>query len=130
MSTPTPAAAPKTKNEALTGIKNAVLGVFNDLTTLEVASFTGTVTIPEDADTANKVFKAIEDNLTSGTLVAYSKFELDGDSMNYTNSSLGEDKKYLLEAHSTLVEGSQKSRKDFFEFILKAVGVTVDDATA
>ena len=68
-----------------------------------------------------KVFEIIRSRLTTSTLVGYSRFEMDGDAMNYTNSDLGEPKKYLLDAHNSMVEGAQKSRKDFFDFVLKVI---------
>ena len=71
---------------------------------------------------SKQVFSTLKSSLTTATLVGYSRFEVEGDAMNYVNSDLGEDKKYLLDGHNTMVEGAQKSRKDFFEFVLKVLG--------
>ncbi len=109
--------------EKLKKLKDDVVAVIQDLSTLEVASFTGPQIELKDAKNPNAVFDTIKSKLTTSTLVGYSRFEVDGDAMNYTNSDLGEDKKYLLDAHNGMVEGAQKSRKDFFDFVLKVLKV-------
>lgn len=112
---------------ALSDLINKLEGAVADLATLEVASFTG----PEidlsginlDSDTGSRdLFDGIRSKLTTSTLVGYSRFEVEGDAMNYTNSDLGEDKKYLLENHTALVESGQKTRKDLFQFFLGVIG--------
>ncbi|MGH1386407.1 hypothetical protein [Kordia sp.] len=114
-------------SDKLTNLKTKIEAVIDDLATLEVASFTGAeIKLDQiEGDDNNpkhkKVFETIRAGLTTSTLVAYSRFEVDGDAMNYTNSDLGEGKKYLLDAHNGMVEGAQKSRKDFFEFVLKVI---------
>ncbi|NQY07507.1 MAG: hypothetical protein HRT68_15250 [Flavobacteriaceae bacterium] len=106
---------------SLTTLKKTVKDALDDLATLEVATFTGKeIDLSQSTDTT-KVFETIQATLTTSTLVGYSRFEVEGDSMNYTNSDLGPDKQYLLDAHSSLVEGAQKSRKDFFDFVLKVM---------
>lgn len=108
---------------SLQKLKTKINNALEDLATLEVASFTGSqidLTKVKDQK-SSEVFKIIKSSLTTATLVGYSRFEVEGDAMNYTNSDLGEDKKYLLEAHNSMVEGAQKSRKDFFEFVLKVI---------
>lgn len=105
---------------SLTKLKATINGIVEDLATLEVATFTGSQIDLKDKK-GQAVFDAIKNSLTSSTLVAYSRFEVEGDAMNYTNSDLGEGKKYLLEGHNSMVEGAQKSRKDFFEFVLKVI---------
>lgn len=115
-------------NEKLQKLKTAVETAVTDLATLEVASFTGSEikldTAVENGEfTSSKVFASIRKGLPTATLVGYSKFEVDGDTLNYINSDLGESKKYLIDGHSTLVEGAQKTRKDFFDFVLKALHI-------
>ncbi|SHI44533.1 hypothetical protein [Aquimarina spongiae] len=106
-------------------LKTKIEGAVEDLATLEVASFTGNQINLDGVDPGD-VFDTIKSGLTSSTLVGYSRFEVEGDAMNYVNSDLGEDKKYLIDGHNSMVEGAQKSRKDFFEFVLKVLGVDVD----
>ncbi|WP_298516240.1 hypothetical protein [uncultured Kordia sp.] len=114
------------EKKGLAKLKEDIKAIVEDLATLEVASFTG----PEidlntgDADDDQKhkkVFETIRGALTTSTLVGYSRFEIEGDAMNYTNSDLGEGKKYLIDAHNSMVEGAQKSRKDFFDFVLNVI---------
>ena len=107
---------------SLEKLKDKVSGAVEDLATLEVASFTGSQ-IDLTGKEGQKVFDTIKSSLTTATLVAYSRFEVEGDAMNYINSDLGEDKKYLIDGHNSMVEGAQKSRKDFFDFVLKVINV-------
>lgn len=107
---------------SLETLKKTIKDALDDLATLEVASFTGEGIVLDNSNAKNKdVFKKIKDGLTTSTLVGYSRFEVEGDAMNYINSDLGEDKKYLIDAHNAMVEGAQKSRKDFFDFVLKVI---------
>ena len=108
--------------EKLDKLKKSVGDAIEDLATLEVASFTGSQ-INLDGLEPKKVFETIKNGLTSSTLVGYSRFEVEGDAMNYVNSDLGPEKKYLLDGHNAMVEGAQKSRKDFFDFVLKVTGL-------
>lgn len=110
---------------SLSKLKETVNGAITDLATLEVATFTGSEINLENVEQKN-VFEQIRSNLTTSTLVAYSRYEVEGDAMNYTNADLGEDKKYLLDAHNAMVIGAQQSRKDFFEFVLDVVNVKID----
>lgn len=109
---------------SLVKLKEAVEKAAVDLATLEVASFTG-IQISLEGKDSNQVFDTIKKSLTTATLVAYSRFEIDGDAMNYLNSDLGPDKKYLIDGHNSMVEGAQKSRKDLFDFVLKVLNVNV-----
>lgn len=122
-------------SKGLTALKTKIETGIADLSSLEVASFAGSSSdlkladITADAKNSKqkKVFKAIEEALTKGTLVGYSKFEVDGDTLNFINDTLGEDKKYLVEGHAALVEGAQKSRKDFFDFVIKVLGAKTNN---
>lgn len=107
---------------SLATLKTTIEGIVDDLATLEVASFTGPQ-IDLTGKDGKEVFTTIKNSLTTSTLVGYSRFELEGDAMNYLNTDLGPDRKYLLDGHNAMVEGAQKSRKDFFEFVLKVVNV-------
>lgn len=107
--------------KGLPKLKEDLKAIVEDLATLEVASFTGPQIALQDAENPSAVFETIKSKLTTSTLVGYSRFEIEGDAMNYTNSDLGEGKKYLLDAHNSMVEGAQKSRKDFFDFVLNVI---------
>ncbi len=107
---------------SLAKLQEKINAAVEDLATLEVASFTGPqIDLSNTNNNPKEVFKTIKAALVSSTLVGYSRFEVEGDAMNYLNSDLGEDKKHLIEGHNAMVEGAQKSRKDFFDFVLKVV---------
>ncbi|MEO1052181.1 MAG: hypothetical protein AAFX87_16230 [Bacteroidota bacterium] len=112
---------------SLENLKTKIEGVVEDLATLEVASFSGKdidVSAATDGDgnlSSSQVFGKIRTAMLTAELVGYSRFELEGDTINYINSDLGEDKTYLVEGHNALVEGAQTSRKDFFDFVRKVL---------
>lgn len=109
---------------ALSGLKEKLESVVEDLATLEVATFTGETVEgldSVDSTSSKEIFSTIRGQLTSATLVGYSRYELEGDVISYVNSDLGEEKKYLLDNHATLVEGGQKSRKELFDFFLSVL---------
>lgn len=109
---------------ALKDLKDKLEAKAIDLATLEVATFSGTVdvtTVPVDDNQSQGLFNAIKGALPDGTLVGYSRFEVEGDAINYLNVNLGPDQKFLLDSHSSLVDGAQKSRKDLFDFVLKVI---------
>ncbi|WP_186757766.1 hypothetical protein [Echinicola salinicaeni] len=113
-------------NEKLKNLQESIKKGVEDLATLEVATFTGAEIELEPAlengeYNSNKLFETIRKGLPTAILVGYSRFEVEGDTINYLNSELGEGKKYLTDGHNTLVEGAQRTRKDFFEFVLKAI---------
>ncbi|WP_215225704.1 hypothetical protein [Echinicola shivajiensis] len=113
-------------NENLSKLQEAIKKGIEDLGTLEVATFTGSEidlnTAEENGEyNSNKLFETIRKGLPTATLVGYSRFEVEGDTINYLNSDLGAGKKYLTDGHNTLVEGAQRTRKDFFEFVLKTI---------
>ncbi len=122
-------------SKGLSKLKEKIEEGIADLSSLEVATFAGSSSnlnlaeVKGDATGSKqkKVFKIIEEGLTNGTLVGYSKYEVDGDTINFMNDTLGEDKKYLVEGHAALVEGAQKSRKDFFDFVVKVLGAKVSN---
>ena len=104
-------------------IKKAEAGIA-DLATLEVATFSGTVKldgVTNTEDQSKQIFTAIRNSLPTGTLVGYSRFEIEGDALNYLNVELGPNQKFLLDAHSKLVDGAQKSRQGLFDFVLDVI---------
>jgi len=115
------------QKKGLAKLKEDIKNGIADLSSLEVASFAGgdldlsAVAATKTSSKQKEVFKVINQALLTGKLIGYSKFEVDGDAMNYVNNTLEEDQKYLVEGHAALVEGAQKSRKDFFEFVMKVV---------
>ncbi len=64
-----------------------------------------------------EIFKEIRSNLNEGVLVAYSRFEFEGDSVNFVNND--ESVSSLVSEHQNMVAASQESRKALFESAIK-----------
>lgn len=65
------------------------------------------------------IFSQIRSNLNKADLVAYSRFELEGDSVNFINSK--ENVKDLIPEHKSMVAASQEARKALFDTALNAI---------
>lgn len=65
------------------------------------------------------IFSQIRVNLNSGELVAYSRFELEGDSISFVSSL--DYVKDLIKEHKTMVAASQEARKALFDTALNAI---------
>ncbi len=63
------------------------------------------------------LFSKIRAALPDADLVAYSRFELEGDSMNFINSN--PDVQSLVNSHHHIVAASQEARKALFDIALK-----------
>ncbi len=63
------------------------------------------------------LFSKIRAALPDAHLVAYSRFELEGDSMNFINSN--PDVQSLVNSHHHIVAASQEARKALFDIALK-----------
>ena len=68
---------------------------------------------------ASEIFKVVKSKLTGGQLVAYSRFELEGDSISFITDD--EQLSALTESHKDLVTASQEARKALFETVGKYV---------
>ena len=66
------------------------------------------------------IFSKIKANLSEAELVAYSRFELEGDSINFITDK--EDLKELADSHKDMVAASQEARKAIFESARKMIG--------
>ncbi len=64
---------------------------------------------------ASEIIKKVRANLTDGQLVAYSRFELEGDSVSFITDD--EQLSALTESHKDLVAASQEARKALFETV-------------
>jgi hypothetical protein len=98
-------------------IKKAI----NDVATLEVATLTNANDNKFDLTNGSNesVFEAIRSNLAQSDLVAYTRFELDGDAVNFVNNK--EEFTTLVEDHSILVESALETRKTLFNTIYKTL---------
>ncbi len=65
------------------------------------------------------IFSHIRGRLTSAELVAYSRFELEGDSVSYVNNKQA--LQGIVASHKELVTASQQARKTLFETVGKFV---------
>ncbi|GEM_PF-4088438 len=63
------------------------------------------------------IFSSIQSNLTSAELVAYSRFEIEGDSVNFVNNK--ESLKDIVASHKDMVAASQEARKALFDTVAK-----------
>ena len=59
------------------------------------------------------IFGTIRTKLTDGNLVAYSRYELEGDSINFVNSNPAVQE--LTQLHKEMVASSQEARKALFQ---------------
>ncbi|GAB5528076.1 MAG: hypothetical protein Roseis2KO_59480 [Roseivirga sp.] len=63
------------------------------------------------------IFSAIQTNLDNGELVAYSRLEIEGDSVNFVNNK--ESLKDIVASHKDMVAASQEARKALFDAVAK-----------
>ena len=113
------------------GAKEKFIAIVDDLSSLEVATFTKKekdtdiampgLNDPDGNVNSNEVFKAIRANLTNQELVGYVRFEIDGDALAFVNN----DSKYadIVNYHKSMIEAGQQTRKNILETI---VGVFKD----
>lgn len=66
------------------------------------------------------IFSAIQSNLTAAELVAYSRFEIEGDSVNFVNNK--ESLQDIAASHKDMVAASQEARKALFDTVKKFFG--------
>lgn len=107
-------------NEFTKKIENTL----EDLTTLEVATLTGTLEVSrEPGQPQEVVFKDLlkelgkQATVTSNIqVVAYTHIDFDHDSVNFVASG-AEDKPKLLEAHGKMVSASAEARSAFLSFV-------------
>ncbi|WP_430817079.1 hypothetical protein [Carboxylicivirga sp. RSCT41] len=99
-------------------IKKAI----QDVSSLEVATLTnpGTGQIDLTNDGNQEIFAKIRKNLGQADLVAYTKFELDGDAVNFVNK--GDEVTALVDEHALMVKSALETRKTLFDTIFEAVG--------
>jgi hypothetical protein len=100
-------------------LKEKLAAAIEDLTTLEVVTLTNKTNTPinMNQDTAG-IFKAVKESLNQSNLVGYSRFELDGDSVNFVSQD--ESLASLVEEHKVMVSAAQEARKTLFDSVFKA----------
>ena len=116
-----------TLKKVLESIRNAA----DDITTLDVVTLTGSVTITGLTDQNNEIDlkalnKAIQKNAianTNMTLLAYTHIDLDSDTIHFVKSGLSEGEAPLVEAHNAMVKSSQDARLAFVKAVKDVVGL-------
>jgi len=121
-------------------LKTKLTGIVDDLASLEVATFSGNlematirnqVTDPEQDDPnrgikSKEIFNEIKKSLKdSGKLVGYTRFELDGDTINFVSDQTTQETVFLLEGHKSMVAAAQESRAGLAQFIGNVAGFDV-----
>jgi len=123
-------------------LKTKLTGIVDDLASLEVATFSGQldmatiknqVTDPADSDSdtnkkinSKEIFNVIKQSLKeSGELVGYTRFELDGDTINFVSDQTTQETVFLLEGHKSMVAAAQESRAGLARFIGNVAGFDV-----
>lgn len=105
----------------------------NDITSLEVATFsnegvtlenvnTTPATAPAEGDaqkaTTSAIFEQVRAKLINQKLVGYVRFDIDGDTVSFLDSTANKD---MLDYHSQMVTHSQNARQDLINSITNLV---------
>lgn len=103
-------------------------GVVNDITTLDVVTFSGTLTVEPSTDGEFHV-SALYENLKGKIgdesqlkLLALTHIDLDFDVTTFTANNLSSDEKELIDYHVATVEASQKARASVVQLALDVIG--------
>lgn len=106
------------------GLKNALEKLNNaveDLSSLHVQTFTGSVKFTPEGRTFKTVESAVQEALKPGgteiTLVAESLYKFDGDSYNFLTNDKGGIPTSAMELHKSAVEGGIKTRIGLMEMM-------------
>ncbi len=119
-------------SQGLKNLADKVGNAIEDLTSLEVTTYSGTFSLSYDTLKAQgidsfKIKSLIQNNPASMqanlNLIAYSRFELDSDASNIVKSNLTTQEQALVDAHKAMVESAMTARKATFEMIEKMVGL-------
>ena len=110
------------------GFKEKVLKFADDVSSLEVATMSnqkGTIgqnmAVDGSLDSSNDIFLAIRQGMAQSELVGYSRFEFEGDSINYVNND--PEVANLVDQHNNMVIAAQTSRQEFFDTVLRILGI-------
>ena len=100
-------------------LKERLAKAIDDVTTLEVATLTNKVDAQIDLNLGtSEIFTNVKKSLKQANLIGYSKFELDGDSVNFINQD--ENLASLVEEHKVMVAAAQEARKTLFDAVFTA----------
>jgi hypothetical protein len=107
-------------------LKEKLAAAINDLSTLEVATLTNKVDqeIDLSGDSTKDIFTAVKGSLKQANLVGYSKFELDGDAINFINQD--DSLSGLVDEHKIMVSAAQESRATLFDAVFAAIEAGIE----
>ncbi len=99
-----------------------------DVTTLDVATFAGNLTVdpvPAGQDfKLDNIFNSLKGNVGTGselTLVALTHIDVDADSTSFVSSGLTADQKELIAYHAKAVEAAQTARSSMVKLAMDVV---------
>ena len=109
------------------GLKDKLAKAIQDLASLEVVTLTNKVETEFDMtkEKTSDIFADVKANLNKSNLVGYSRFELEGDAVNFINQDEG--LASLVEEHKAMVSAAQEARKTFFETVFNAAKAGLKD---
>ncbi len=115
-----------TLKEMLATIKE----VADDLTSLDVVTLTGEITIKSSLVDGkiklNELYKAIEAKAdVEGALevVAFTHIDFDCDSTNFVKTGAAEGEAMLLKAHNDMVSTAQETRQGYIKMVADTIGI-------
>lgn len=125
-------------SDSATTLGTKIQEFVTDVTTLDVLTLTGDITLVTDSayDEAAKkfnwdtMFKGIAEKLKTAAaseleVVAYTHAEWDLDSVNFVKRDLNAAQSNLVAAHNAAVESAQKSRFEAVKIIAGLVGANI-----
>lgn len=116
----------------MSNIKNKLESFINDITSIEVATFTSSsLTSPssgapatptgdgtDDKNSINALFTAIRENLKDRPLVGYVRVDLDGDTVAFLDENASDS---LQKYHLEMVKEAKAARKDLVDGLISLV---------
>ena len=98
-------------------LKDKVVAIGADVTTLDVVTLTGEITVDSAVENKKISLKKLYGEVESQTavkgkldVVAFTHIDLDADAINFVNKDLTEEKKALVAAHNESVRAAQETR--------------------
>ncbi|MBX2842495.1 MAG: hypothetical protein KTR26_12045 [Flammeovirgaceae bacterium] len=113
--------------------KNKIAAAIEDLSSLQVSTYTGDLVIEgknlittEEGKPMKFNTKSILDHVQKQgnikfKLVGYTYIDVDSDTVNFVKEDLTEDDRVLVEAHKTMVQASQESRMAFLNLVKELI---------
>lgn len=126
-------AKPDSAKAKLQSIFESIKDVVADITTLEVTTLTGDISLilDKNGDGANATYNfknkdalmnligesAQPDSKSTIEIIAYSRVDFDQDVVNFVKKDLTEDERKLYQLHLDSIKASQEARAGFLKFL-------------